>query len=93
MLFPDSRVQPLAQKRRFWFYVRASLLVAGVVVVSVAATGTAFQAISTDRDTRHLGVAGRLVDMTGYKLHLHGCLSHVNIAFGKSSTSDTLRLF
>jgi pimeloyl-ACP methyl ester carboxylesterase len=71
MLFPDSRAQRLARKRRFWFHVRASLLVVCVVVVSVAAAGTAFQAIATDRDTRHLGVAGRLVDMTGYKLHLH----------------------
>jgi hypothetical protein len=54
MLFPDSRVQRLAQKRRFWFYVRASLLVICIVVVSVAA-GTAFQAISTAQDTRYLG--------------------------------------
>ncbi|KAM3114014.1 alpha/beta hydrolase [Phormidesmis sp. 146-33] len=47
------------------------MLVVCGVVVSVAAAGTAFQAISTDRDTRHLGAADRLVDMTGYKLHIH----------------------
>jgi pimeloyl-ACP methyl ester carboxylesterase len=59
------------RRLRHWF-ARGSLALF-VAVCALAAAGAAYQAIATEADRRALPAPGRLVDVGGYRLHLH-CL-------------------
>jgi pimeloyl-ACP methyl ester carboxylesterase len=59
----------LVWSKRIWLGLR----VTGIVLVVLGIVGAGYQAIATARDARAFPPPGQLVDVGGYKLHIH-CL-------------------
>src|SRR4029453_13932822 len=55
--------------KRIWLGLR----ITGVILVAFGIMGASYQAIATARDARAFPPPGQLVDVGGYKLHIH-CL-------------------
>ncbi len=70
-----TAVQPqrARRKRGFFFWTRRVLLVLVIALVALGGAGAIYQAVATALDQRAYPPPGQLVDVGGYKLHIH-CL-------------------
>jgi pimeloyl-ACP methyl ester carboxylesterase len=66
----EATAQPSA-KRRFGHVAVRILLALVVIVMTLALTGAAYQAIATEVDRRKYPPPGQLVDVGGYQLHVY----------------------
>ena len=66
-------VQSQRPRHRLLIWSGRVLLGLLVVLLILAVSGTSYQAIATARDARTFPPPGQLIDVGGYKLHIH-CL-------------------
>ncbi len=69
----ETFVQPHAQRRPrgFFGWVRRMVLGLAILLVALAGAGAIYQTIATARDKAAYPAPGQLVDVGGYKLHIH----------------------
>jgi pimeloyl-ACP methyl ester carboxylesterase len=72
----EPLVQPQVnpRKRGFFGWLRCILLGFLILLVALATTGATYQAVASAHDVRAFPAPGQLVDIDGYKLHIH-CVS------------------
>lgn len=61
--------------RRLWRWLRRGLLVLVGVIVALGLVGAVYQVLAEARDMRAYPPPGQLIDIGGYKLHIH-CLGN-----------------
>ncbi len=63
---------PIAKRKpRRWRWLKRTLLGLLLLLRALCLVGTLYQAIATDRDARAFPTPGQLIDVGGYRLHLH----------------------
>ncbi len=90
----ETLVRPHAQRRGIGFsgWFQRLLLGFMILLVALGAMGATYQAVATARDRRAYPAPGQLVDVGGYKLHIH-CMGEgsptviLDAAGGNSSAS------
>ena len=63
--------QPVRRKRGIGFWTRRIFLGLLVLLVALPAAGATYQAVATAMDRRAYPALGQLVDVGGYRLHIH----------------------